>query len=164
MTHQDFTTTVLVNKTPREVYEAINNPRAWWSVEIEGITDRVNEQFDYHFEDIHTCKVKVVELVPDKRVVWQVLENDFNFTNDKTEWVNTKIVYDITRKNDKTQLTFTHEGLVPEYECYDACHQGWTHYIQNSLKKFITTGKGEPNMTDAPQTETERKLKETGTL
>jgi uncharacterized protein YndB with AHSA1/START domain len=159
MNNQDFTTTLLVNKTPQEVYSAINNPRAWWSIEIDGNTDRINDVFDYHFENIHKCKVKVLELVPNKKVVWQILENDFNFTKDKTEWVNTKVVYDISEQNGKTQLTFTHIGLVPEYECYEACNQGWTHYIQSSLKKYITSGEGEPNKTGAPQTETEKKLK-----
>jgi hypothetical protein len=141
------------------VYAAINNPRAWWSVEIEGSTDKSNGIFDYHFEDIHRCKVKVLELIPNKKVVWQILENDFNFTKDKTEWVDTKVVFEITEQNNKTQLSFTHIGLVPEYECYEACNQGWTHYIQNSLKKYISTGEGEPNMTGAPQTETEKQLK-----
>jgi len=158
MQNQDFTTTILVNKTPGEVFNAINNPRAWWSEEIEGSTDKINEAFDYHFEDIHACKVKVLELVPNQRVVWHILENDFNFTKDKTEWVDTKIVFDISTEGNKTKLAFTHIGLVPEYECYDACHQGWTHYIQTSLRNYISTGEGEPNKTGAPQTETERNL------
>ena len=93
-------------------------------------------------------------------MVWHILENDFNFTKDKTEWVNTQVIFDIEEVEDKTQLTFTHDGLVPEYECYEACNQGWTHYIQSSLKKYISTGIGEPNETNSPQTDTERKLKE----
>jgi hypothetical protein len=158
MQNHNFTTTFVVNKSPNEIYNAINNPRDWWSQEIIGSTNKQNDVFDYHFEDIHSCKVQVLELIPDQKVVWQILENDFNFTKDKTEWVDTKVVFDISAQNGKTQLTFTHIGLVPEYECYEACHQGWTHYIQNSLKKYITTGKGEPNMTGNPQTETEKKL------
>lgn len=159
MQNQDFTTTVFVNKTPKEVFNAINNPRAWWSEEIEGHTDKINEVFDYHFEDIHACKVKVLELVPDQKVVWHILENNFNFTKDKTEWVDTKIMFDISAEGNKTKLVFTHVGLVPEYECYDACYQGWTHYIQTSLKNYISTGGGEPNKTGAPQTETEKKFR-----
>lgn len=160
MTNKNFTTSILVNKTTKEVFDAILNPRAWWSVEIEGVTDKINEEFDYHFEDIHRCKVKILELVPDKKVIWHILENDFNFTKDKTEWVNTKVIFGIEDVGDKTQLTFTHDGLVPEYECYEACSQGWTHYIQSSLNKYISKGVGEPNQTNSPQTETERKLKE----
>ena len=64
MQQKDFTSTILVEETPEEVFTAINNPRAWWGEEIAGKTDKVNEVFDYHFEDIHSCKLKVVELVP----------------------------------------------------------------------------------------------------
>ncbi len=92
MKNQNFTTTFLVKKTSEEVFNAINDPLKWWSEEIIGKTDKVAEVFDYHFEDVHTCKVKVLELVPNKKVVWHILENNFNFTTDKSEWVDTKVV------------------------------------------------------------------------
>ncbi len=159
MQNKDFTTIISTKEPATEVYKAILNPRAWWSTEIEGSTNRVGDIFDYHFEDIHRCKVEVSDLIPNRKAVWKILENDFNFTKDKTEWVNTTIVFEITQQDGITQLRFTHIGLVPSYECYDACQQGWTHYIQNSLKQFINTGEGEPNKTGSPKTETERKLK-----
>lgn len=155
---KDFTTALLVDQSAEEVFNAINNVRGWWSEEIEGPTDKLNEVFTYHFEDVHRCEMKVTELIPGKKIVWHVLDNYFNFTKDETEWKNTDVIFDISAKGNKTELRFTHLGLVPEYECYDACHQGWTHYIKSSLYKLITTGKGEPNKTGAPQTETEVKL------
>lgn len=158
MQQKDFTSTILVNVTPEEVFTAINNPRAWWGEDIVGKTDKVNEVFDYHFENIHSCKLRVAELVSGKKVLWKVLENDFNFTKDKTEWINTEVVFDIREEGEKTRLVFTHVGLTPEDECYDACYQGWTHYIQKSLKNYISTGGGRPNKSGAPQTETEKRL------
>jgi len=158
MSTQDFTTTILVDQTPQDVFSAIINPRAWWSEEIKGDAATINDVFNYHYEDIHRCKVKLIEVVRNKKVVWQILENDFNFTQDKTEWVNTKVSFEISRQGKKTQLLFTHIGLVPEYECYEACYQGWTHYIQNSLKRLIQTGKGLPNAAGKSRTETEKKL------
>jgi hypothetical protein len=53
------------------------------------------------------------------------MDNYFDFTQDKSEWKGTKIVFEISQKDNKTQLHFTHVGLVPEYECYDICRQGW---------------------------------------
>lgn len=158
MSATDFTTTIVVDQTPEEVFNAINNPRAWWSEEIEGSTTNVNDVFNYHYQDVHSCKVKLIEVVPDKKVVWKILDNHFNFTKDKTEWIDTKVSFEISKQGDKTQLVFTHIGLVPEYECYEACHQGWTHYIQNSLKSLIQTGKGLPNAKGKPRTATEEKL------
>ena len=150
MTTKDFTTTILVDKTSKEVFDAINNVRGWWSEEIDGSTDKLNSEFDYHYEDVHRCKIKIVELVPNTKVVWSVLDNYFKFTKDKSEWKGTKIIFDIAEKDNKTEMRFTHQGLVPAYECYEICRDAWTGYIQKSLRNFITTGKGQPNATGKP--------------
>ncbi|WP_207421563.1 SRPBCC family protein [Desertivirga brevis] len=145
MTISDFTTSITVDQTPEGVFNAINNVRGWWSESVEGNTDTLNEEFLYYYKDVHICKMKIVELVPNQKVVWLVLENHFSFTEDQTEWNGNRIVFEILHHGDKTELKFTHEGLVPEYECYNVCHDAWTSYIQGSLKDLITTGKGKPN-------------------
>ncbi|MEO7306447.1 MAG: SRPBCC domain-containing protein [Ferruginibacter sp.] len=158
MNATNFSTTLLVDQTPKQVFDAINDPRGWWSEEIEGSTDKLNDEFNYHYEDVHRCKMKLIELVPNKKVVWLVLDNYFKFTKDKTEWTGNKIIFDIAGKNNKAQLTFTQLGLVPEYECYDICQGAWTTYIQQSLHSLITTGKGKANGKGKPQTENEKQL------
>lgn len=148
MENQSFTTTILVDQTPKQAFDAINNVRGWWSENIEGHTDVLNDEYIYHYTDIHYCKIKVIELAPGKKVVWQVLDNYFKFTRDKSEWVGTKIVFDISQQDGQTQLRFTHEGLVPHYECYDICHDAWTGFIRDSLRSLIETGKGQPTTKD----------------
>ncbi|WP_435357136.1 SRPBCC family protein [Emticicia sp. SJ17W-69] len=145
MENKDFTSSILVNQNPTTTFNAIKNFRAWWSVEIEGSTDQLNETFFYHYKDVHLCKLKLIELIPDKKLVYEVVDNQFSFTKDKTEWVGTKLIFDISKEGDKTKITFTHQGLVPEYECYDVCHDAWTSYIQGSLQRLISTGEGRPN-------------------
>jgi hypothetical protein len=174
MATSDFTTTILVDQTPKEAFNAINNVRGWWSEEIEGSTDKLDDEFKYHFEDIHRCQLKLIEFIADKKVVWLVMDNYFKpgifdhsshhfrsndrFTEDKSEWTGTKISFEISKKDNKTQIRFTHLGLVPEYECFDVCSNGWTHYIQLSLLRLITTGKGQPNSTGNPMTTDEEKF------
>ena len=138
----------MVDKTPMEAFNAIKNFRAWWSEDIEGNTDQLNETFFYHYKDVHLSKMKLIEAVPGKKLVYLVVANEFSFTKDKTEWVNTKLVFDISTEAKQTKITFTHEGLVPEYECYNVCHDAWTGFIQKNLKNLINTGKGEPNPKD----------------
>ena len=145
MNNSDFTTTFVVDQSANEVFNAINNVRGWWSENVEGNTDKPGAEFLYYYKDVHISKMKIVEFIPDKKVVWQVLENHFNFTQDKTEWKGTRIIFDISEKEGKTELHFTHAGLVPEYECYDVCKDAWTSYIQGSLQSLITTGQGKPN-------------------
>jgi hypothetical protein len=145
MKDQNFSTNFTVDKTPDEAFNAIKNIRGWWSEEIEGATDTVGDVFEYHYKDLHRCTMEMTEAVPGKRVAWRVTDNHFSFTEDKTEWKGTQIVFDIARKGDKTEVRFTHLGLVPEYECFEVCSSSWGSYIDGSLKNLIATGKGRPN-------------------
>jgi hypothetical protein len=144
-TASDFITTLVVDQTPKEAFRAITNPGGWWSEEIEGGTEKLNDEFFYHYKDIHLCKMKLIEVVSNQKVVWLVLDNYFKFTKDKSEWKGTKVVFEIAPKGKKTEIKFTHQGLVPQYECYEICREAWTHYVTESLRDLIATGKGQPN-------------------
>jgi hypothetical protein len=145
MKNEDFTTSFLVDQTPEEVFDDINNVRAWWSGEIDGSTDKLGEVFTYRYKDIHRSTQKITELVPGKKVVWHVTEAQLNFVEDKNEWNGTDVVFDITPKGDQTEVRFTHVGLVPAFECYGGCSGAWGFYINESLRNLITSGKGQPN-------------------
>ncbi len=145
MNGQNFTITFAVDQTPEEAFAAINNVRGWWSGEIEGSTDNLGDEFTYRYKDVHYSKQEITELIPDTKVVWLVLDSYLNFAKDKTEWMGTEIVFEVSKKGDKTEIRFTHLGLVPEYECFKACSNAWDFYINSSLKSLITTGKGAPN-------------------
>lgn len=140
-----FKTSIQVGQSPEQVFRAINNVKGWWSEEVYGSTEHLNDEFVYRYKDVHVCRMKIVESIPNKRVVWLVLENRFNFTKDQNEWKGNRIVFDINEKDGGTQLDFSQIGLVPAYECYEVCRDAWTSYIQGSLKELITGGKGKPN-------------------
>jgi|SRR4051794_22847675 len=145
MSDSNFTTTFSVEQTPQEAFAAITNVRGWWSEEIEGGTERLGDEFTYRNQDVHHCTMRLVDVVPDRKVVWLVLDNYFDFTEDKTEWKGTNVVFEISRNGGSTEVRFTHAGLVPEYECFDVCSNAWGSYINGSLRNLITTGKGQPN-------------------
>jgi len=143
MNNQNFTTTIMVEQSPSEVFKAINNPRAWWSESIEGNPDKLNESWNYHFGDNHRSKIKTIELIPDKKIVWLIEENYFKDAKDQSEWVGNKIIFEISKQDDKTQLVFTQMGLVPTYNCYKSCDWAWTGFVQKSLQSLIATGEGQ---------------------
>lgn len=145
-TTTDFSTQLWLKQPAHDVFQAISRVRDWWSQEIEGDTDRLQGIFLYHYRDVHRCKIKIVEYVPDSLVVWEVLENHFSFVDDKSEWVGNRMRFDITEEAGGTMLRFRQEGLVPRYACYQVCEEAWTNYIQNSLHNLITTGQGQPNL------------------
>jgi hypothetical protein len=145
---KSFTATIVVDKDASAAFKAIKNFRAWWSEQIEGKTDELNEEFFYHYKDIHLCKLKLIEEIADRKLVYQVLDNEFNFVKDKSEWINTQLIFELSEHGDKTEIKFTHEGLVPEYECYNVCNDAWNGYIKKSLYNLINTGTGKPNPAD----------------
>ena len=145
-----FTTTLSVDQSPDEVFAAVLNVRGWWSENIDGPTDQPGEQFTYHHQDVHRCTIRVAEMTSPTRVVWHVVDNHFNFTDDANEWKGTEIHFDITRVGTKTELRFTHLGLVSAYECFDVCSGTWDFYLQTSLRGLIRTGKGLPNPLEQP--------------
>src|SRR5450432_4327656 len=117
MKKRSFTTTISVDQTPEEAFAAINNVRGWWSGEIEGETDKLGAEWTYRYKDIHYSKQRTTELVPGRRVVWQVLDSYLSFVDDKTEWNGTQVVFEIVRKGGKTEVRFTHAGLAAQHEC-----------------------------------------------
>src|SRR5947209_17180591 len=139
---QSFTTTFEVQRTPQEAFEAITDVPGWWSQEVEGVTDRVGGEFDYHYQDVHHCRIRVTELVPGRKVAWRVLVNYFNFIHDQAEWKDTEVVFEISEKDGGAEVHVTHWGLVPQYECYDVCSSAWGGYFDGSLRNLINTGEG----------------------
>lgn len=144
MTDKNYNTAFTVDKSPAEVFAAINNVRDWWSGEIDGPTDKLGAEFTYRYQDLHRSTQKITELVPGKKVVWHVKDAAINFVKDKAEWNGTNVVFEIAKKGDKTELRFTHVGLRPAIECYGKCAGAWGFYINDSLRSLITTGKGDP--------------------
>ena len=145
MKNQDFTTVILVDKSPQAAFDAIVNPRGWWSEGVEGITDRAGEEWVYRYKDMHVSKHETTELVPGRKVVWRTVDAQINFVKDKSEWKDTTVMFDIAAKDGKTEIRFTHMGLKPQLECFDACSGAWGSYIGGSLKSLIETGRGQPD-------------------
>lgn len=139
-----FTVILLVDESPRQVFNAVLNVRGWWqgfhSEEITGETSALNDEFSFRAGGgAHYSRQKLVDVVPDKRVVWLVTESGLTFIDKQDEWNGTRIIFEISRIGDQTQLRFTHEGLTPEIECYDSCSTAWDMYLQEKLLTLIST-------------------------
>jgi hypothetical protein len=146
---QSYTASFTTDRTPDDIYRAITQPREWWFRAIEGDADRLGSVFYHQYQEVHHCVMKVTELVPGRKVVWHVVYNHFSFVKDDSEWNGTDLVFEIAKKGDRTELRFTHVGLVPASECYDVCADSWSAYIKTSLRDFIAKGIGEPGAIDA---------------
>jgi hypothetical protein len=144
MAKKNFTASIELEKSSRDVFKAITHDVAkWWDgKDLTGSSTKLNDEFTIIHEDVHYSKQKLIEIIPDKKIVWLVTESKLNWLEkDKNEWTNTKMIFRITPKGDMTGVKFIQEGLVPEKECYSRCAQGWDMVIREWLFNFITNGK-----------------------
>lgn len=141
MENKNYTATIEVAQSAKEVFNAINDVTKWWSKDFKGNSTKLNDEFIIDHLNQHYSKQKLIEVVPNKKVVWLVTESKLDWIkNNKEEWTNTKMIFEITSKDDKTVLHFTHEGLVPEKESYIRCSEGWTTVIMQRLFNYIIKG------------------------
>ncbi|MBS1669728.1 MAG: SRPBCC domain-containing protein [Bacteroidetes bacterium] len=166
MENKSFSTSIEISTSPEEVFNAIKDITKWWSSEdFEGSSSKLGDEFIIHHPNQHHSVQRVIEVVPNKKIVWLVTGSTLYWLQkDQQEWTNTKMTFDISPKDKKTILQFSHEGLVPEKECYAMCEKGWTKVIKDWLFYYLTTGTSSPEMTKAAaireQSLREKKLEE----
>jgi hypothetical protein len=134
-----------VEATPHEVFDRVTSVSRWWNRSVDGASTKQDDVFTVRFEDLHVSTQKLIEVVPDRKVVWLVTDATLSFLADKHEWRNTTIRFELSTDGNRTHLDFTHVGLVPGIECYRACTKGWDHYIKTSLWNLLMTGTGMPD-------------------
>ena len=144
MEKQNYNATIKVSQSAKEAFKCINNVTEWWTENLEGSSHKLNDVFKLLWGGKSFVTLKIVEFIPDKKVVWQVTDSYLDWLKDKMEWQNTKMSFEISTTDNSTTIHFTHIGLVPEVECYNDCVKGWDQYIKGSLLKLITEGKGDP--------------------
>ena len=144
MSNNNFSTKLFVDQQADMVFDAVTNISKWWTENVKGNSLKLNDEFTVQFEDMHFSKQRVIEFVPNKKIVWLVTESRLSFLRNKEEWTDTKLVFEISENGNGTQLQFTHIGLIPDIECYNDCSNAWSYYISSSLFKLITTGIEQP--------------------
>lgn len=138
----NFTYSFTSSKTAAAVFELLLHIDQWWSGQyeetIKGESKKINDEFTFKAGGgAHYSKQKLAELIPYKRITWLVTDSELSFLKDTREWTGTKICFDISTEDNKTKVTFTHDGLVPQVECYEACSSGWTKYLGQLEQKLI---------------------------
>lgn len=128
-------------KTAHEIFDRLLHIEKWWSglyeEAIAGKSHKLDDEFTFHAGGgAHYSRQKLVELVPDKSVAWLVTDSKLSFLKEPAEWNGSKIRFGLAADGNHTTVTFTHEGLVPEIECYNNCSSAWNGYM-NNLKRAL---------------------------
>ena len=148
----DYRASITVAVTPREAFDGINRVSEWWTKNLDGSSAEPGDVFTLNFGDTFVT-MKIVESVPERKVVWQVTDCFLHFIQDKREWLDTKVVFELAPEKDGTTILMTHEGLTPQVECYDNCEKGWDFYVRHSLRQLLTEKKGMPDTSGAARKE-----------
>ena len=141
MSAQNFSYTFTTSKSPNEVFDTLINPKNWWidlhDEVITGSFEKINDDFIFDAGNgVHHTVQKLVELVPDEKIAWEVTDSKLTFASKTDEWTGTKIGFDISTKDNHTQVVFTHNGLTPGFECYEGCSSAWTQYLEKLEKEL----------------------------
>jgi hypothetical protein len=140
----DYHSYLTVPVSPQKAQEAISQVTAWWTQNVEGSTKNLNDIFTVTFGETFS-RFKIIEMIPEEKILWQVLDCNLHWMKDKKEWKDTTILWEISFSNDSTRIDMTHIGLRPGIECFEDCNKGWNHYINESLSKLLTEGTGVPD-------------------
>jgi uncharacterized protein YndB with AHSA1/START domain len=120
-----------------DVYKAlttIEGLSAWWTSDTRG-ENKVGGVLQFRFGN-GGFDMKILELQPGKRVLWQVVDGP-------EEWLGTKICFDLRQDGDWTIVLFKHEGWREAVEFMHHCSTKWAVFLL-SLKSLLETGKGAP--------------------
>jgi hypothetical protein len=144
MQEQDYHSSITADITPQEAFDKISRVNEWWSLNFEGNSSKLGDVFTVRFKSGDRYTIKISELIPGKKMVWDVIDADQTWHEDRDEWNGTQIVWEISPEKNGSKVTMTHQGLVPAFECYETCKMGWDYLIQKSLSMFLNEDKGLP--------------------
>ena len=138
---------LITRANPATVYAALTTTEglsSWWTQECD-VDAEVGGTVSVRFGSTHKA-MRIESLEPEREVRWLCTEAhiDADRLVHKDEWVGTQLAFHLTPDtNGHTRLDFEHVGLVPTFECYDLCSNGWRHFL-GSLHQFVETGHGTP--------------------
>ncbi|KAA0021752.1 SRPBCC family protein [Antrihabitans cavernicola] len=124
-----------------EVYTAlttIDGLAGWWASNTAGNADE-GGVIEFRFGP-GGFDMKVTELDPGKKVVWEVVDGP-------EEWIGTEISWELKQSDDFAIILFAHRGWREEVEFMYHCSTKWATFLM-SLKSLIETGSGAPDPRD----------------
>ena len=125
-----------------KVYNAlttIEGLAGWWTDDTRG-ESKVGEVIHFQFGERGFFDMKVLELQPATRVLWQVVDGP-------EEWIGTKVSWELSQQNDYVIILFKHLGWKEPIEFMHHCSTKWGIFLM-SLKSLLETGKGAPYPND----------------
>ena len=130
-----------VKSSREDAYKALTTRdglAAWWTNNTQG-EGSVGGVLQFRF-GAGGFDMKVLELQPGERVVWEVVDGP-------TEWVGTKVRWDLRQEGEHAIILLRHEDWREPVEFMHHCSTKWALFLM-SLKSLLETGQGFPDPND----------------
>ena len=127
-----------VRSSPNQTYRALTTLEGlagWWTTTTQG-NPNPGGTIAFRFGPLGGFDMKVLELEPDRRVLWQVVDGP-------TEWLGTKVSFELRPDGDFTDVLFKHQGWKEPVEFMHHCSTKWATYLL-SMKSMLEGGQGRP--------------------
>ncbi|MVO07563.1 SRPBCC domain-containing protein [Flavobacterium sp. TP390] len=136
MKHTNYNFRFSSSKSAATIFNILLHPEKWWkglfAEEITGKSQQIGDEFSFRAGNgAHFSVQKLIDTIPNQKITWLVTQSHLSFLDQKDEWNETQITFELEETEDRTLVTFTHKGLVPEIECYNQCSNAWSQYLQN---------------------------------
>jgi uncharacterized protein YndB with AHSA1/START domain len=135
-----------IKSSPDDVYKALTAREGlanWWTNNTQGeskVGGLLKFRFSVNGTEIGGFDMKVLELQPTKRVLWQVVGGP-------EEWIGTKVSWELKQEGEYTIVLFRHQDWKEPVEFMYHCSTKWAIFLM-SLKSLVETGKGAPSPDD----------------
>lgn len=146
---RDYQKTVVIAGNRLGVFKAITERiDEWWGA-IDRQPSAKGVEFKVSFGEAF-WRFKVIDFQPESRVSWECITSNqvhAGLMGIKEEWLGTRLHWELSEQTDATtNLSFRHEGLVPDFNCYEVCSDAWGFFIGTSLKELVEQGAGQPEL------------------
>jgi len=129
---------VEIKSSAAETYKALTareHLAGWWTTDTQG-SFNVGGVIEFRFGTRGRIDMKVIELDPARRVVWQVVDGP-------GEWIDSKVSFELKPNGNYTAVLFKHQGWKEPSELMHHCSTKWALFLM-SLKSLVETGAGAP--------------------
>ena len=150
MSAQSYTKSIDVTASPAAACDAVTvGVEHWWNRPDQPLA-KVGDRAKFTFPPgVSYWTFALSKLERPSNVEWTCVDARHIHVGQpkaiETEWLDTRVLWQIKKRAAGSRIEMRHEGRTPELLCYDVCQAGWDMFFLGSLKQYLDTGRGTPH-------------------